>query len=106
MSYDVYLEIDTGADEPVEITSFNYTTNCAPMWREAGIDLRECTGAPCSEAAGPIADAVKRMEADPDTYKAMNPPNGWGDYDGALNFLRNIAAACTQHPKAHLRVWH
>lgn len=108
MSYDVWLEIDTGGDEPATIpgADFNYTTNCARMWRHAGIDLRDCKGAPCSEAAGPIADAVKRMEDDPDTYRAMNPANGWGDYEGALRFLRQIAEACAQHPKARLGVWH
>jgi hypothetical protein len=106
MSYDVWLEIDTGAEEPVTIAEFNYTTNCARMWRHAGIDLRECKGAPCTEAAGPIADAVRRMEADPDTYKAMNPENGWGDYEGAMKFLRDIADACARHPKAQLGVGH
>jgi len=66
--------------------------------------LRALDGAPCSEAGGVIARAVERMEADPDTYRAMNPPNGWGDYEGALAFLRRLAEACAEHPRATVRV--
>lgn len=107
MSYDVYLQIDTGAGEPV--TAFyvgNYTSNVGPMWCEAldGKLLREYDGAPCSEAAGPLAEAVKRMEADPEKYREMEPPNGWGDYEGALKYLRTLAEACAEHSKCTINV--
>lgn len=104
MSYDVYLTVDTGADEPVGIADWNYTSNCGSMWRHAGVDLRALDGVPAPVAAEAINNAVKHMESDPDTYRAMNPPNGWGDYDGALTFLRNIADACATHTKAKLGV--
>lgn len=109
MSYDVYLEIDTGAPEddwPTAVEIGNYTSNVAPMWAHAlnGVRLRDFHHAPCSEAAGPLAEAVKRMEADPATYREMNPPNGWGDYEGALHYLRRLAEACATHPKCRIRV--
>lgn len=105
MSYDIWLEIDTGADEPWRFCNhLNYTSNCAPMWRAAGADLQAFDRAPCTEAAGPLAAAAKRMEDAPHTYRAMNPPNGWGDYESCLNFLREIAELCGKHPKATLRV--
>ena len=104
MSYDVYIVIDTGAAEPVEVFWRNYTSNCGPMWRHAGADLQDFNGAPCTEAVGPLAEAVKRMEADPDTYRAMNPANGWGDYESCLEFMRDIATACAEHTKASMRV--
>lgn len=107
MSYDIYLDIDTGAGEPQTVVEIgNYTSNAAPMWREAlgGRRLRDYHGAPCSEAAGPLADAVKRMEADPDKYRGMNPPNGWGDYEGALRYLRTLAEACAEHSKCTIYV--
>lgn len=37
------------------------------------------------------------MEADPAAYRAMNPPNGWGDSDGALDVLRQFRDACRKH---------
>jgi hypothetical protein len=107
MSYDVYLQIDTGAGEPVTAVEIgNYTSNVFPMWVEAlnGVSLREFSGAPCTEAAGPLADGVKRMEADPEKYREMNPPNGWGDYEGALKYLRTLAEACAEHPKCTIYV--
>ena len=44
------------------------------------------------------------MEADPETYRAMNPPNGWGDYEGALAYLRRLAEACATHSKCTINV--
>jgi hypothetical protein len=107
LSYDVSLMIDTGGDEPAEVFYVgNYTSNVFPMWVEAlnGKSLREYHGAPCSEAAGPLADGVKRMEVDPDKYREMNPPNGWGDYEGALRYLRKLAEACAEHAKCTIYV--
>lgn len=109
MSYTIWLEIDTGRtdgewSEVVEVG--DYTMNVAPMWTQAlgGTMLREYHHAPCSEAAGPLAEAVKRMEADPGTYREMNPANGWGDYDGALRYLRRVAEACAQNPACRIAV--
>jgi hypothetical protein len=107
VSYDVSLEIDTGAAEWTEVVEVgNCTSNVSGMWTEAlgGVRLAAFHLAPCSEVAGPLADAVKRMEADPDTYRAMNPPNGWGNYEGALAYLRKLAEACAAHPKCRIRI--
>jgi hypothetical protein len=108
VSYDVWLEIDTGSEEPSTVVELgNYTSNVSPMWCAAlgGTLLREYHGAPCSEAAGPLAEAVKRMEADPETYKLMNPANNWGDYDGALAYLRRLAEACAKHPMCTIHIY-
>lgn len=107
MSYNAYLYVDTGASEPVCVAELgDYTSNVGVMWFDALGDkrLRDFDNAPCSEAAGPLADAVKRMEADPGKYREMNPPNGWGDYEGALRYLRRIAEASAQHPKCTIRI--
>ena len=40
------------------------------------------------------------MQNKPDEYKLLNPKNGWGDYDGALEFLVDFLVACDQHPKS------
>lgn len=107
MSYDVYLMLDTGAPDPVSVVEIgNYTSNVSAMWREAlgGRPLREYHDAPCSEAAGPLADAVKRMETDPDKYREMEPSNGWGDYEGALGYLRRLAEMSAKHSKCTIYV--
>lgn len=108
MSYDVDLTIDTGSDEPAHVVECgNYTSNVWPMWADAlGRGLDEFHDAPCSEAAGLLAAGIQRMEADPEKYRAMNPSNGWGDYEGALTYLRGIAEACANHPKCSIWVSH
>lgn len=109
MSYDVYLMIDTGAPEdewPTAIEIGNYTSNVSGMWRKAlgGISLREFHHVNAAEAAPKLAAAVTEMEADPDAYREMEPSNGWGDYEGALAYLRRLAEACAKHPKCKIEV--
>lgn len=110
MSLDVYLmaRVDLGGPESREIEVYwaNYTSNVWPMWRMAGVEvaLEESDG----QEAGEIVETLKRgvgaMEADPDGYMALNPANGWGDYYGALEFLRKYAQACAENPKAIVRI--
>jgi hypothetical protein len=59
---------------------------------------------PASEAAGVLAEAVERMAASPDDYTPMEPDNGWGDYAGALDFLRWVAEMAAMHPGATIRI--
>lgn len=33
---------------------------------------------------------IKELKSKPDTYKKFNPANGWGDYNGVINWLQNI----------------
>lgn len=108
MSYDVDLVIDTGgalpkADWPA-VYQDNYTSNVTPMWRKAGLDLAAMDGWSAVAAAPVLATTVAVMTADPQTYKAMEPDNGWGDYPGALAFLLRLLAACREHPRTELRV--
>lgn len=104
MSYDFSLDIDTGCGNTVCIWDCNITSNVAPMWREAGIDFRAMDGAPAIQVAVALRPAVSAMAADPTTYRAMNPDNGWGDADGCLRFLRDLLEACEMHPNTVLRV--
>ncbi|MFG3709500.1 hypothetical protein [Micromonospora sp. NPDC047730] len=105
MSYDIWLNIDTGGPEPATVwDSFNYTSNCGPMWRAAGADLAAFDGEPAGECLPILTAAIKRMEDDPATYRAMDPPNGWGSYDSLLPALRRLADGFRSHPKATVRV--
>ena len=60
--------------------------------------------APALEAAGPIAQAIARMKAAPDEFRAMNPKNGWGTYEGALEFMEKFYMACCDRPSWRIRV--
>ncbi|MGH3795966.1 MAG: hypothetical protein ACRDSP_13875 [Pseudonocardiaceae bacterium] len=82
------------------LTDRNMTSNVAPMWREAGADLAEFDGRAAAEVLPVLRTAIAAMEDDPAVYEAMNPANGWGDYDSCLEFLRELVKDFTAHPKA------
>ena len=100
MSYDVYIE----AVREVEVFWDNHTSNCAEMWREAGCDLAELQGVTAAEALPRLRAAVAAMEAEPERFRPMEPANGWGSYESALDFLRRFADACEVDPDGRLRI--
>ncbi len=104
MSYDVWMEIDTGGSEPVTVVeSINYTSNVSSMWQRAlGDPLSYFDGFTGGECLPIFRQAIVLMEDNPEEYKEMNPKNGWGDYEGALQYLRNIQRMCVNNPKGIL----
>jgi hypothetical protein len=106
VSYDICLVIDTGGPEPIEVVEVgNHTSNVSMMWAWAlGVGLRDYAGVPCERALAPLRDGIRRMEADPDFYRPLTRNPKWGDYDGALAFLRKLADACEAHPKCRIEI--
>lgn len=100
MSYDVFVGgAERYDDDWPGITEYrNMTSNVAPMWRAAGIDLAECDGRPAAQVAEGLVGALLTMEEHPDRFRAMDPPNGWGDFDGCRRFLQRILADCQARP--------
>ncbi|WP_329114521.1 hypothetical protein [Streptomyces sp. NBC_01353] len=112
MSYDIslHLQIDTGGPELVDYCADdigNYTANVSGMWQEAlGRRLADYHGMTAADAQADLVRAVRDMTTDAAKYEAMNPPNGWGDYEGALDYLTRLRNACLAHPKARIRISH
>jgi hypothetical protein len=107
MSYDMRLVIDTGGEYPACVTGDyrNPTYNLAPMFQRAlGCPLRDLDGMTGAQAAPIVATGLERMRVDKAGHEALNPPNGWGDYDGAVETLEWLHGACLAHPKATVRV--
>lgn len=120
MSYDAYIIIDTGGREMAYVETIgNYTSNVSPMYNAAipepipgggkygGVGESEpreglpgLSGLLCSEALYHIKKAIDYMESHAIEMRQLNPSNGWGDYEGALDYLEQCRAACRNHPKA------
>jgi hypothetical protein len=83
----------------------NYTSNVSCMWRHAGLNLREFDERPAAELIEPLRGAIHKMIDDPNTYEAMEPANGWGDYKGCLDFLISILHACREEPASKVEVF-
>ena len=105
MSYDIWLEVDLGGPEPIRIDNgWNYTSNCGPMWRAAGIDLAECHGRDAGRCAEELRAAINTLKADPARFQAMNPPNGWGSFDTLVPALEELLKLFESAPRAIVRV--
>lgn len=106
MSYDIWLETDVGGAEPLQIgDNWNYTSNCGPMWRAAGIDLAECHGRDAGGCAEGLGAAIAALKADPPRFQAMDPANGWGSYKTLVPALETLLHLFESAPKAIVRVW-
>lgn len=101
MSLDVYL--------CNEVYSANITHNLnkmavaagiyEPLWRpdEAGYFR-------AGELIEPLSEGLIKLLADPEHYKQFNPPNGWGSYDGLVEFVTEYIEACKQNRDARVEV--
>lgn len=85
----------------------NITHNLGSMARVAGI--YECLWHP--EKAGiikaryliePLWNGLERLRAEPERFKKLNPPNGWGAYEDLVEFVRDYLAACIKHIDAEV----
>ena len=106
MSYDIWLEIDVGADAPHELTNTHSPTyNLHDMFELAlGGPMRELDGKTGAECAPVLRAAVAQMRRTPARFKKLNPPNGWGSYEGAVATLGWLLSKCLAFPKATVRV--
>lgn len=109
MSYDVYLEIDTGADEPAEIWWGNMTSNVSGMWRKAmphTDGLAGFDGMKALSATAVLDAGLQRLQdpAEREAFEAMAPSNGWGSHQSATRFVSDILAACRAHPRTTIRI--
>lgn len=106
MSWGVDLEIDhgDGYTTSVEVVD-GHTYNLTPMWRLAG--TCQTTSDFDGQSAGRLAPILTAGLVDalrfPERYKALDPDNGWGDYNGFLEILTRFTTLCWQHPTATVR---
>ncbi|SRR6266540_4134693 len=112
MSYDVTFEADMGlGDENPDLENGwrNYTSNVSRMWFEA-LGNSQTLGdlldpkPIASTLIEPLNRAIATMMETPEYFRAMNPLNGWGSYEGALEYLIWIRDHCVKWPSARVRV--
>lgn len=101
---DDYNEIvGSGIDQTYNVSPLFFEAFQGTSLKEGGI--RDLNGMRCCVAA-PILDvAITRMVLEPDKYRAMNPKNGWGNFEGALETLKTLRAWCEQEPDGQIEVY-
>ena len=106
MSLDFYLEKKKWEEVTEEVYWENYTHNVVEMWNDAGCydALYMSNGMNAKDIIPFLDKAIKSMSENPDDYKKLNPENGWGDYDSALEFLKRVRGMCDANPDAVIRI--
>lgn len=81
--------------------NFNLTYNLSPMLWQAGMPAWRDMQGMSAEVAGAIWDkVVVELITHPDRYEPMNPSNGWGSREQAIEVLSALVTACRAHPEA------
>jgi hypothetical protein len=97
------------SEESEEVYSANITHNLNKMAGEAGIYEAlwrpEEIGVTKAEQLIPLLrDGLALLKGDPARFKAFNPSNGWGNYDGLARFVADYLVACEEYPAAAVSV--
>ena len=98
------IEIET-VDDLVEIVD-GHTYNLSPMWRLAGVfehHSSEVDGLRADVLADRAARGLIRAVSRPAEFKALNPANGWGDYEGFIEILTRTAIVCAENRAGVIR---
>lgn len=104
MSLDVYLT----RIQPTEVFWSNITHNLGSMADEAGIYQalwrpEEIGITRAEQLIEPLAKGLELLKAHPARFEALNPPNGWGDYEHFVSFVEKYLEACQEYPDADVR---
>lgn len=101
MSWDATLYHSNG----VAVFDQNYTHNCNRMIRTAGFnDWVPDNPMPAREMHALLRTVLAEFDDNPDRYRAMNPPNKWGDFDSLRDVLREMADQCELWPDGHWEI--
>lgn len=107
------LDIELKSPRRVRFFWHGLTHNLGAMAREAGLyeamwrpcEMLRADGLVCLTPCGrditsALEKGVAALRSDPDKYKAFNPPNGWGTYEGLLECAEKYLVACKKWPDA------
>ena len=75
--------------------SFNYTYNVSDMWYAAipETGIRTHYGMTGRDAIEPLVKIINYMLEHEVEMRKIEPDNGWGSYDGALDFVGRLINA-------------
>ena len=95
--------------ETTEVFSYNITHNLGQMASAAGLYLamwrpEDIGASKATDLIIPLSIGLKRLLDDPEQYKTYNPENGWGNYEGLVEFAKQYLTACTNYPQAEIYV--
>ena len=101
------LDIRLTAVRPTTVFELNVTHNLNRMadaaglykymWRPDEIGIQHA-----GDLIIPLQAGLALLKANPEKFKAFNPSNRWGDYDGFVRVVEEYLEACKQNPDAEI----
>lgn len=106
MSYDVSLEMDAGGPSPMDYYVGNYTSNVVPIWTKAmyGHEFAGFDGRQARECVPYLDEGIRQIETWPERFRELEPENGWGNLEGAMEYLVKCRDAFLRYPLATVKV--
>lgn len=106
MSYDISFrrKVENMEGELYLNESFNMTSNVGPMYQAARLEIANLDKMATKDVAAIIVHRYQYMVAHPDDMRKLEPENGWGTYEDALSFLKEILVTCLDHPECFVEV--
>ena len=68
------------------------------LWRPEEIGITKA-----AQLIEPLEKGLALLIAEPEQFKVFNPPNGWGNYEEFVQFVRAYLEACKARPDAEVR---
>ena len=103
------LVIEPVLQETEELFSKNITHNLRRMAEAAGIYREmwrpdEIGLTKAEQLIEPLQRGLDKLTGNHWVYVTYNPDNGWGTYDGLVEFVRAYLDACRKYPDAEVHV--
>lgn len=70
-----------------------------PLWRPDQIGIKTA-----KDLIEPLRKGLALLRSDPERFKKFNPENGWGNYEGLVDFVQEYLKACEENPDAEVSV--
>lgn len=101
--------VTTSDENTNEVYSSNITHNLNKMADAAGVYMYlwrpdEIGISKAAQLIEPLRAGLALLKSDPRRFKELNPSNGWGDYDGLVEFVEEYLNACIASPDADVGV--
>jgi len=92
-----------------EVFDGNITHNLNTMAKEAGVydamwNPEKIGATEANQLISILAQGLNNLVSNPAKFRKMNPENGWGTYDGLVEFVTKYLVACQDHPTAIIEV--
>ncbi|HUV63900.1 MAG TPA: hypothetical protein VMW24_08380 [Sedimentisphaerales bacterium] len=103
------LDVSLTRVQPTEVFSANITHNLNRMAETVGIYKHlwrpdEIGITKAGQLVEPLCEGLRLLRSDPERFKALEPANKWGTYDGFVSWLTTLLQACEKYPDADFRI--